>query len=129
MTANDAKEGVLDAVRAGMSPEQTMPDPDLEVLGRLLASMELRIKSVSWDMVKRELTNSREFQDLGDWIIGGGAGPHESFPDYGKQFWRFREKMRVMDMVPMMGERTVILKGLRRQVLHSAHQGVLSMGR
>ena len=47
------------------------------------------------------------------------------------QFWRVRGDLRVMDRAPMMGERTMVPRGLRRHILemlHSAHQGVLSMG-
>ena len=47
-----------------MSSYHTMPDPELDVSGCLLASMELGIKSVSWDMVKKEITKDMEFQDL-----------------------------------------------------------------
>ena len=108
-----------------------MPDPELDVSGFMLASMELGIKSVSWEMVKIELSKDREFQDLADWIPGGCLGPAESLTDYIKQFRRVRHLLRVMDQVPMLGERTVLPKELRRQVLetlHSTHQGVFRMG-
>ena len=89
-----------------MSADHTMPDPELDVSGCFLASMELGIKSVSWDIVKKELTKDREFQDLVDWI----TAVLESQSD-----------LRVMDRVPMMGERTVVPRGLRRQVLETLH--------
>ena len=37
----------------------------------MLASMELGIKSVSWAMVKNELSGDGEYKDLADWIGGG----------------------------------------------------------
>ena len=36
-----------------------MPDPELDVSGFMLASIELGIKSVSWEMVKMELLKDR----------------------------------------------------------------------
>ena len=62
---------------------------------------------VSWDMVKKKLTKDREFQDLAGGITGGCIEPPEILPIHLKQFWRFRGDLRVMDRVPMMGERTV----------------------
>ena len=97
----------------------------------MLASMELGVKSVSWTMVKGELSKDQEFRDLSDWISGGSSGPPEGLPDHIRQYWRVRDKLRLVEMVPMMEERTVIPTRLREQVLetlHSAHQGVLSMG-
>ena len=100
-------------MRTVISSELTMPDLELDVSGFLLASMELGIKSVSWKMVKIELSKDREFQDLADWILAGCLGSAESLTDYIKQFRRFRHLLRVMDQVPMLGERTVIPKELR----------------
>ena len=71
-----------------MSADHTMPDPELDVSGCLLASMEFEIKLVSWDMVKNDLTKDREFQDLADWVTGGCICPPEILPIHQKQFWR-----------------------------------------
>ena len=48
-------------------------------------------------------------------------GPPESLTDYIKQFRRVKHLLRVMEQVPMMGERTVVPSGLRRQVLETLH--------
>jgi hypothetical protein len=61
MTTKDAREGILAAIKTVMGANLTLPDPELDVSGCMLASMELGIKSVSWDMVKAE----PEFQGLG----------------------------------------------------------------
>ena len=53
-----------------MSGEFTLPDPSMYVSECLLASMELGVKSVSWTMVKTELSVDGEFKDLTDWISG-----------------------------------------------------------
>ena len=55
MTTKKAREGILGAIRATMSGEFTMPDPHLDVSDVMMASMELGVRSVSWDMVKEEL--------------------------------------------------------------------------
>ena len=49
-----------------MSSEQTVLDPTLDASGTLLASMELGVKSVSWNMVRSELTRDSQFKDLDD---------------------------------------------------------------
>ena len=85
MTTRDAREGILGAIRATMCGELTMPDPTLDVSECLLASMELGVRSVSWAMVKDELSRDKEYRDLSDWINGGCAGPPESLPDYIRQ--------------------------------------------
>ena len=70
MTTKDAREGILGAIRATMSGEITMPDPAFDVSECMLASMELGVKSVSWAMVKGELSKDQDFRDLSDWISG-----------------------------------------------------------
>ena len=69
-------------IRASMSGEFTMPDPGMDVSECLLASMELVVKSVSWAMVKNELSYDGEYKDLADWIVGGCTGPPDLFPDH-----------------------------------------------
>jgi hypothetical protein len=44
LTTKDAREGILGAIRATMSGEFTLPDPDMDVSECLLASMELGVK-------------------------------------------------------------------------------------
>ena len=131
MTTKDAREGILGAIRATMCVDLTMPDPALDVSEYMLASMELGVKSVSWDMVKEEMSRDQEFKDLSLWISKGCQGPPENLPGHIRQYWRVRDKLRLVEMVPMLEERTIIPTKMRKQVLetlHSAHQGVLSMG-
>ena len=112
-----------------MCGEFTMPDPALDVSECMLASMELGVRSVSWAVVKEEWSSDRNFRDLSDWVSGGCIGPPESLPDHIRQYWRVRDNLRLVEMVPMIEERTLIATKLRQQVLetlHSAHQGVLS---
>ena len=82
-------------------------------------------------MVKAELSKDAEFKDLADWIEGGCGGRPEDLPLHLKQYSREKNKLRLVESVPMLVDRTVVPVKLRSQVLetlHSAHQGVLSMG-
>jgi hypothetical protein len=84
-------------------------------------------------MVKNELSVDGEFKDLSDCICGGCIciGPPEMLPDHIRQYWRVRDKLSLVESVPMLDDRTVVPKKLRGPVLetlHSAHQGVLGMG-
>jgi hypothetical protein len=131
MSTKEAREGILGAIRTVMGGQYTLPDPEMDASECMLASMELGIKSVSWEMVKAELSKDAEFKDLADWIEGGCRGLPEDLPLYLKQYWRVKNKLRLVESVPMMVDRTVVPVKLRSQVLetlHSAHQGVLSMG-
>ena len=52
-------------------------------------------------------------------------------PEHIQQYWRVRDKLRLVEMVPMLEDRYIVPVMLRKQVLqtlHSAHQGVISMG-
>ena len=57
---------VLGSIRSVLSSEHTLLDPALDASGTLLASMELGVKSVSWNMVRSELTRESQFKDLDD---------------------------------------------------------------
>ena len=59
LTTNDARDGILGAIRATMSEEFTLPDPSMDVSECLLA----------------KLSGDGEFKDLADWISGGCIGP------------------------------------------------------
>ena len=80
---------------------------------------------------KAELHKDQNFKDLADWIAGACQGPPESLPVHIKQYWRVRDRLRLVESVPMMEDRTIVPASMRSQVLetlHSAHQGVLSLG-
>ena len=52
-------------------------------------------------------------------------------PDHIRLYWRVRNKLRLVDMAPMLDDRTLVplkLRGPVLETLHSAHQGVLGMG-
>ena len=113
-----------------LDKKHTAPDPELDVSDTVIASMELGIRSVSWEMVKKELQSDAKYKDLSTWIHEGCTGPASTLPLHIKPFWRLRGNLRCTDGVPMFDERTIVPESLRERVLsilHSAHQGVVSM--
>ena len=42
-----------------MDASYTMPDPEFDISGHMRASMQLGIKSITWDMVKQELRRDK----------------------------------------------------------------------
>ena len=84
-----------------------------------------------WDMVKKELVKDKTCNDLSSWITSGCQGPVEDLPSHIKPYWKLRNDLHCVEYVPMFNDRTIIASGMRQQileVLHSAHQGVYSMG-
>ena len=72
-------------------------------------------------MVKNELSVDGEFKDLSDWICGGCIGPPEMLPDHIRQYWRVRDKLRLVESVLMLDDRTVVPNKLRGPVLETLH--------
>ena len=70
----------------------------MDVSECLLASIELGINSVSWAMVKNELSADREYKEIAEWISGGCTGPPEVVPDHIRLYWRVSDKLRLVDM-------------------------------
>ena len=90
-----------------------MPNPSMDVSECLLASMELGVKSVSWAMVKNELSGDWEYKDLANWISGRCMGPPEVLPNHIRQYWRVKAKLRLINMVPMLDDRMIVTSKLR----------------
>jgi hypothetical protein len=84
----------------------------------MLASMELGVKSVTWDMVKTEVNRYPNYQLLALWIICRCQGPLTSMPATLHPYWRVRHSLRVLDGVPMLEDRTVIPVSLDKYWRH-----------
>ena len=52
MMCKEARIHMMSALRLAAEPKNTNPDPDLDVSDAVLASMELGIRSIMWDMGK-----------------------------------------------------------------------------
>jgi len=63
MTCKDTRLNMLAALRALMDT-LTSPHLTVDVSDAVLSSIELGIRSVSWDIVKKELDNDPKFNDL-----------------------------------------------------------------
>ena len=82
-------------------------------------------------MVKQQLLKDETYSDLSSWITSGCKGPTEDLPPHIKPYWKLRNDLHCVEYVPMFNDRTIIPTSMRKQVLevlHSAHQGVYSMG-
>ena len=78
-TTKEAREGVYGALRDMVGGELTMPDPAMDASGCMLASMELGVRSVSWDMVKTDEGSDEDLQAGGatDDNLGGDKAAAE----------------------------------------------------
>ena len=72
--------------------------------------------------VKNDLSGDGEYKDLADWISGGCTGPPEMLPDHIRLYWRVRNKLSQVNMVPVLDDSTVVPLMMR------GHQGVLGLG-
>ena len=68
MTQKEAKIHMMSALRLAAEPKYTKPDPDFDVSNAVLASMELGVRSITWDMVKKVLVKDKTYSDLTSWI-------------------------------------------------------------
>ena len=104
------------------------PDYNLDVSENVIASMQVGVSSVTWEMVKDVLHYDKEYAELARWI---DAGCQDTSNEHLKPYLRVRKNLRTIDGVPMNGDRVIIPECLRDsilEILHSAHQGVLGMG-
>ena len=100
------------ATRTGTAKKYSTPDPELDVSDAVLASVELGIRSITWEMVKKELYRDEKFNDLSLWIQEGCAGPVATLPPHVKPFWRLRGNLQCTEKVPMFNERVIIPEAL-----------------
>ena len=125
MNCKEARIHMMYALRVNST--NSKPDPDLDVSDAVLASMELGIQSITWDMVKQQLLKDETYSNLSSWITSGCKGPTEDLPPHIKPYWKLRNDLHCVEYVPMFNDRTIIPTSMRKQVLevlHSAHQGV-----
>ena len=100
----------------------------LDNVDALLGDMNTSAKAVTWNRVKAVVEKDPISICLRTWIMDGC--PATSFDQSLQPYWSVRTKLRINDGVPMLGDRTIIPKELRSEVLdtlHAAHQGRHSM--
>ena len=92
-------------------------------------SME-KFRAVTMERVREETGCDRDMADL---VVQIESGFHDSLDRLSAEvakFWRHRADLNVVDGVVMLGNRVVVPRRLRREViqhLHAAHQGVSAM--
>ena len=130
-SCKEVRQSVLASIREVSDVSISTPDPELHLEECLLAAVHCGVRSITWDLVKKELGTDDDFFKLSTWIQEGCLGGIEELPELIKPYFKFRSQLRCVDGVPMFANRTIIPKHLRREVLstlHSAHQGTLAMG-
>merc|ERR1711954_71549 len=130
VSCKEVRTHMLGLLRSVSDGGISAPDPEVDMSGELLASMDMGIKSVTWDGVKQAIRRDTTMLQLVNWIEGGCHGKKEGLPSDLQAYWPLRDKLCVSDGVPLYDERTIIPKCMRQTVLktlHSAHQGVTGM--
>ena len=115
MACKEARIHMIYALRVNST--NSKPDPDLDVSDAVLASMELGIRSITWDMVKQQLLKDETYSDLSSWITSGCKGPTEDLPPHIKPYWKLRNDLHCVEYVPMFNDRTIIPTSMRKQVI------------
>ena len=127
--------------------ENLATDPDLDFLAALrvdcvdegledmvIASAKSNldnVRAVTWDRVKHETSTDIHMVKLMQLVANGFPAKAAELPLPLQPYWPSRDKLSVVDDVLMFENRIVIPPSLRKEVtasLHSAHQGVTSMG-
>ena len=89
-TCKEVRGMVLANIRETADYSLTTPDLRLDCEEHLLASLEFGIRSITWEMVKKELLTDPEFRGLTAWITGGCRGDKQVLPATISKYWRFR---------------------------------------
>ena len=88
------------------------------------------IEAVTWERVQDETSRDQTLLRLAEIIVGGFNTTLDDLPPDIAEYWRFREHLNVIDGVIMYGDRIVVPRRLRNEVLkhlHGAHQGTGQM--
>ena len=94
----------------------------------LLATIDYSVSAMTWDKIKKEVSQDNESQTLLRWIRDGCN--IQNIPSVLTPYRRHSTTLRECEGVPMLGDRTIIPTKRRPAILdtlHAAHQGVYSM--
>ena len=89
-----------------------------------------RVKSITWDRVRKATEEDPELLSLMNLIEKGFSGSRDELSPEMLPYWSLRDKLYMVDQVVMIDNRVVIPVSLRSEVcssLHAAHQGINSM--
>lgn len=89
-----------------------------------------KLRAITWDRIVAAAATDDECRTLASYILDGFPESRHELPLKIRQFWSMADQLYCLEGVPIKGERILIPKQLRAEVLealHSAHQGVNGM--
>ena len=116
----------LDSIRLYSKDEDSMETELLKISTNSLRDF----RAVTWEVVQDVTRNDCDSQALIHNIETKFPSTQAEMPSNISSFWRLREDLHIVDGVIMMGNRVVIPKSIRAEILqslHAAHQGVTAM--
>ena len=139
-STKDTRHSIVDNLA---SIEMTDSDGDTDILAAVANSIEELSEAhshgccacstssaynvVSWEDIRIACREDSEMQDLVQTIISGFPEDARKLPSHTRQYNTYKDSLYVMGDVVMLGDRVVVPKILRPQILHllhAAHQGV-----
>ena len=93
-------------------------------------TMGIDIQAVTWDRVKHTASRDEEMQELVSLISSGFPASKQDLSPSMQPYWDIRSSLSHLDGVSLYGDRIIVPRDLRSEVLdclHSAHQGVVGM--
>ncbi len=120
---------VLAAIRC--NDEEVQEDGvDQELLTTAVCAIQSNLRSVTWDMIRKETASDLHMIELSAIIESGFPSTRDAVPLQLREYFQFRDSLYILDGVVMYNNRTVIPKTFREEIttiIHLAHQGTTSM--
>ena len=80
-SCKEVRQVVLASIREASDINDTQPGPDMDLGESIVASLKWGVRSITWEIVKRELGVDDEFYKLSVWIKEGCNGSKDDLPD------------------------------------------------
>ena len=127
-----ADTGINEKSQCGTVHLQDQLDTESYVLGVAIGSLTSLdgISATTWDKVRQETLNDPDLEALTTAIKNDFRERPDGVPEVIRPFFRFKERLSIVDSVLLYNDRIIIPKCLRPDILqnlHAAHQGVSSM--
>ena len=106
-------------------------DADDGLISNVMASFHNSdLRAVTWDRVAEAAAMDTECIDLCKAIQDGFPESRNGVPEHIRQYWPMRDELYIVKGVPFKGNKMLIPRRLRKEVLeglHAAHQGINGM--
>lgn len=96
-------------------------------LEEISSTENLNVTNNRLQQIKRETSKDKELLQTKEIILEGWPTTKEELPQDAKQYWTYRDELSVQDGLIFKGERLVVPKSLRKEMLkriHASHQGI-----